>query len=103
MSNNEELQYLDMVEEPPAGSGKVKDYCNASRLTKVRHWLIEKLAGEQVVILNAHLRLIPRLEDKTVVGRTLPEGKGMLISGSNFYCGDKDMMLIQNNRAVVKV
>lgn len=98
MSNNNE--YVDLREVPPAGSGIIKAIKSKHLLTNIRHWLLRKIAGNRIVIINAHLRMIPRDEDTNIVCRTNPMGKGMLLHDSNFYCTDKQMMLINNTKLV---
>lgn len=90
-------EYLDMHEVPPAGSGKIKDYDNSDLLTKIRYWLLRKLAGKRAIMINVRVGVIPRLDDRNVVGRTTRTGAGLLMHGSYVYCDDDRMLLLSNN------
>lgn len=91
-----EPEYLDLCEEPPAGSGKIQPYSNASRWCDFRYWLIKKLAGKNTIILNAHIAVIPRIEDRNVIGRATNTGPGMLMNHSYLWCDDERMLLLSN-------
>lgn len=93
-----EPEYLDLHEVPPAGSGKIQDYDSSGFLRNVRYWLIKKLAGKCMVIINAHVAVIPRIEDRNVIGRATQTGAGMYITSSYLWCDDERMLLLSNRR-----
>lgn len=91
-----EPDFLDLREAPPEGSGNILPFSSSTILANFRHWLIRKLAGNHVIIINAHIGVIDRLEDTNVLGRMTETGKGILLWDSYLYCDDKQMLLLSN-------
>jgi hypothetical protein len=92
-----EPDYLDLREAPPAGSGDILPFSSATMLANFRHWLIRKLAGNHTIVINAHIGVIKRLDDRNVLGRMTQTGEGILLWDSYLYCDDERMLLISNN------
>jgi hypothetical protein len=42
---------------------KLNNYDNSDLQTKIRHWLIKKIAGDHVIILNAGISILDRQKD----------------------------------------
>lgn len=93
-----EQKYLELYEVPPTGSGKIQEINNSSRWCSFQYWLIKKIAGKRAIILNAHIEIIPRLDDRNILGRLTQTGKGMLLEGSYLWCDNKHMLLLANNK-----
>ena len=91
-----EPEFLDLCEVPPAGSGKIKEFSNASVWCNFQYWLIKKIAGKRTIIINAHIGLIPRLEDRNVLARATKTGKGLYLNDSYLWCDDENMLLLSN-------
>lgn len=89
--------FLDLREALPEGSGKILPFSSATMLANFRHWLIRKLAGNHTIIINAHIGVIDRLDDRNVLGRMTQTDDGVLLWDSYLYCDDKSMLLISNN------
>lgn len=92
-----EPEYLDLREAPPEGSGKILPFSSATMLANFRHWLIRKLAGNHTIIINAHIGVIPRIDDRNIMGRMTETGEGILLWDSYLYCDDDQMLLLSNN------
>lgn len=101
MSNNE-IKFMNLLEEPPAGSGKLKPFNTNSRVQNIKDWLIHKLAGDRMIILNAHIRVIPRESDTTIVGKLAYSKGGSLIHGSSLFCDDVHMLQLTNETELNK-
>lgn len=96
MSNNE-IKFMNLLEEPPAGSDKIQNIKTTTGYQNIKDWLIQKLAGNRMVILNAHIRVMPRDADPTIVGKLAYSKGGSLIQGSSLFCDDTHMLELTNN------
>lgn len=38
---------------------KLDNFCNSKISTRIRYWLIQKIAGKSVILLNAKIQLVP--------------------------------------------
>ncbi|AND75141.1 hypothetical protein pf16_218 [Pseudomonas phage pf16] len=93
---SDKIKYIDMREEPPAGSGKIVPMKSKRLLLNIRDWLIQKLAGDRMIIINAHIAPIPRDADTNIVGKLSDSKSGALLCGSYFYCSDVQMLQLTN-------
>lgn len=92
-----EPEYLNLCEKPPAGSGEIQEFDNSSPWCKFRYWLIKKIAGKKAIVLNVRIVVIPRIEDRNVIGRMTDTKDGLLLDSSRLWCDNDRMLLLSNN------
>lgn len=59
---------------------KIKDFSNTSLSARIRHWLIKKLAGKHLVVLNARIDIVARKDHPGFSGRVVGVRGGMVES-----------------------
>lgn len=96
MSSNK-LTYINLLEEPPAGSGKMKSFNTNNWVQNFKDWMIEKIAGDRMIILNAHIVVVPREIDETILGKLALSKGGSLLQGSCFFRNDDYMLQLTNH------
>lgn len=92
-----EPDFLDLREAPPAGSGDILPFSSSTMIANFRHWLIRKLAGKHMIIVNAHIGVISRHDDRNILGRMTETAPGVLLWDSYLYCDEESMLLLSNN------
>lgn len=67
---------------------------DATIFYRIRFWLIRKIAGKMLVMLNVHLIVDGGLEDLPIVKTAI---KGMQVEGCHFEnCGDMEIRQAKN-------
>lgn len=77
-------------------SEPVQDFSNATLATRIRHWLIQKIAGQHVVILNACFDFC---EHQPGAAARVFKVKGGIISSCKFPVRDGKMLSVTKNGA----
>lgn len=66
---------------------KITDFSNAGPLTSIKHWLIHKIAGKSLVMLNVKIDIVPRKdypEGSAAIARDISGGVVRGVSFPNY-------------------
>lgn len=77
---------------------KIQDFSNSSFLTAARHWLIKKIAGDHMVVLNARIDIVNRYDYPEGTAASIGPVDGGLVAGVVFPAYGDTLIKLSGNR-----